>query len=64
MERYSITQEELKTEVKGCKKRNGKIIRVPVATNVRLEDGELNYDVEEYLEIPADMIPGYPLGRD
>jgi hypothetical protein len=64
MEKYSITEEELMNEVEGCKKRNGKIIRVPVATNVRLVDGELNYEVEEYLEIPADMIPGYTLGGD
>jgi hypothetical protein len=58
MEKYSITQEELMKEVEECRKRNDRTIRVPVATNLRLVDGELQYDVEEYLEIPADMIPG------
>jgi hypothetical protein len=58
MKKYSISPDELTNEVEKCRKRNGQIIRVPVATNVRLVDGELHYDVEEYLEVPANMIPG------
>jgi hypothetical protein len=58
MEKYSITQNELMKEVEKFRKRNDRTIKVPVATNVRLIDGELHYDVEEYLVIPANMIPG------
>ncbi|MBH0171065.1 hypothetical protein [Fictibacillus sp. 18YEL24] len=58
MKKYSISQDELSNEIEKCRKRNGQIIRVPVTTNIRLVDGRLQFDVEEYLEIPADMIPG------
>jgi hypothetical protein len=58
MGKYATSKAELKREVEKCRNRKGRILRIPVATNIRIVDGKLNYDVEEYLEIPENIIPG------
>jgi hypothetical protein len=57
MGKYSITKTELLQEVESCKKQKEKIIRIPVLTNIRMANGKLVYEVEDYLEMPAHYIP-------
>ncbi|MBT2603786.1 hypothetical protein J7E55_12235 [Bacillus sp. ISL-53] len=47
----------LSDEIKKSEQFGGKMVKIPLLSNIRFVDGKWEYEIEKYMEIPDHLIP-------